>query len=203
MSAGMRQAAQAGDAAEVGRLLAAGEHPDAAKGGNSETALMQASMHGHEECVKRLVAGGADLDLQDQAPQTCWPGGTGYSALHHAALNGHVGVCRVLVGAGASVELPTNGGSWHDDEIQDAGPSDDPSRAHSTALELAEANEQTEVVAYLEAFAAAEAEKKAALLPDSPLVAEAEKAASLYENVRQLREIFGDSSDDLDLSDGV
>lgn len=112
LSAGMRQAAWAdGDAGEVGRLLAAGEHPDAVlthgithyfpdpslgyRTSYGNTALMLAACNGHEECVVRLVDGGATLDLKNR---------DGFSALHKAVMSGHLGVCRVLVGAGASVE---------------------------------------------------------------------------------------------------
>lgn len=86
--------AEAGDAAQVGRLLDAGAPPDAkAQGG--ETALMRAAARGHREVVERLIAAGAKVDATTDA---------GNTALMFAAARGHVELLQLLLARGARAE---------------------------------------------------------------------------------------------------
>lgn len=101
MSQELFAAAQAGDAAQISSLLAAGgDHAATDEAG--ETALMHAAHAGHVDAVKALIAAGADVKAK--SPQ-------GWTALARAAYNGdtergYVEVIEVLHDAGAAVDEP-------------------------------------------------------------------------------------------------
>ena len=101
MSQELFAAAQAGDAAKISSLLAAGsDHAAIDEAG--ETALMHAAHAGHVAAVKALIAAGADV--KTRSPQ-------GWTALARAAYNGetergYVEVIEILHDAGAAVDEP-------------------------------------------------------------------------------------------------
>ena len=70
-------------------LLHAGADKDA-KGNGGNTALMYASMFGHESCVRALLEAGADKEAKDK---------DGKTALMHASERGHEAVVTVLRGS--------------------------------------------------------------------------------------------------------
>ena len=90
---------QEGRPEEVKTLLAAGADPEYKDYGN--TALHIASKNGHEDCVKNLIAGGADVQA---------PGVGELTALHWASMRGHHKVVQILLEAKASVESKGYGG---------------------------------------------------------------------------------------------
>eukprot|EP01045_Picozoa_sp_COSAG04_P021598 COSAG04_NODE_2341_length_4295_cov_5.618061_3_plen_810_part_00 len=120
-------AADAGEAAEVRVLLAAGADPDAADE-NGDTALYWAAYYGHEEVVAALAEGGADLDKASA-------GGTPLMA---AAFDGSSGVVRRLLELGAD-HTPVGTGEFSEGK---------------TALEVAEEMGNEEEAAVLREWAA-------------------------------------------------
>ncbi|KAJ9440250.1 hypothetical protein DIPPA_01611, partial [Diplonema papillatum] len=68
-----------------------------AGGGVGWTALDIASLHGHSEVVKELIAAGANVDVQHKD--------NGRTALHRASHNGHLQVVKELIAAGANVDV--------------------------------------------------------------------------------------------------
>ncbi|UCD52660.1 MAG: ankyrin repeat domain-containing protein, partial [Phycisphaerales bacterium] len=88
----------------VERLLATGTDPDACDlHVDDSTALLKAIVHGHEETVKVLLAGGADVDGKN---------GAGITPLLVAVCMDDRAVAELLVDAGANVSLE---GSSDDD----------------------------------------------------------------------------------------
>jgi ankyrin repeat protein len=90
-------AAVAGDAAELGRLLA--QHPAklAITGGEWDRPLLHlAAAGGHMACVELLLARGFDASLRDRVDRA--------TALHWAALGGHLDVVERLLAAGVDID---------------------------------------------------------------------------------------------------
>jgi len=87
------QQAQAGNLAEVTRLLKKGVNPNA-KDGNDYTALYFAAYKGHKEVVQLLLEKGADVNAA---------GNTKYTPLHGAAMGGHKEIVELLILKGADV----------------------------------------------------------------------------------------------------
>ena len=95
-------AAERGELARVEALIA--WHADvsmAAIGINSGTALSHASMNGHVEVVRALLAEGVGVDAATN---------DGSTALIFASFKGHVEVVRALLAAGADKHLSANNG---------------------------------------------------------------------------------------------
>jgi uncharacterized protein len=90
-------AVNAGDAALVKSLLAAGANPNAA-GYNGRTVLMRAASTGRAEVVRALLDAGADVDAKKE---------NGATALVLAVFFGHAEIVRVLLAAGADPFVPT------------------------------------------------------------------------------------------------
>ena len=109
-------------AARVGRieavelLLAAGVDVNAADTFQHETALMRAAAEGHAVVVDRLLAAGADPNLQARVTElkerknADHPSG-GFSALMWAVRNGHVDIVHRLVAGGADLNLRNGDGA--------------------------------------------------------------------------------------------
>ena len=87
------QQAQAGNLAEVNRLLRKGANPNA-KDGNDYTALYFAAHKGHKDVVLLLLEKGADVNAA---------GNTKYTPLHGAAMGGHTDIAELLISKGADV----------------------------------------------------------------------------------------------------
>ncbi|HEX8502169.1 MAG TPA: ankyrin repeat domain-containing protein [Pyrinomonadaceae bacterium] len=100
-------AAEAGDAAAVARLLAAGAPADARLAHGGETPLMRAAARGHEGVACVLLDAGADVSAQRA---------DGFSPLILAVFFGHYAVVRLLVergaDAGARTGLGTTAARW-------------------------------------------------------------------------------------------
>ncbi len=101
MPESLLDAAAAGDADGLRKLLAAGADCNA-RDGDGATALMLAAHAGAIELVKTLIAAGADVNATDER---------GWGALMKAAYNadldrGFADVAQVLIDAGANVEAP-------------------------------------------------------------------------------------------------
>ena len=64
------------------------------------TPLMNAAQNAHEDVVRVLLEGGANVDRVD---------GDGETALHIAAMFGHPDICRLLLDWGAKVDTPDKG----------------------------------------------------------------------------------------------
>eukprot|EP00756_Hemistasia_phaeocysticola_P057848 Hpha_TRINITY_DN34457_c0_g1::TRINITY_DN34457_c0_g1_i1::g.96049::m.96049 len=97
--AAMVDAACAGDAGVVERILLAGVDADASVGG--EPALHIAAEEGQLEVVRRLVKLGATVDLADNEGRT---------ALHAAARNNRMAVAAYLISNGAEVDRADGNG---------------------------------------------------------------------------------------------
>lgn len=80
----------------VGRLLQAGASPDS-QTSTGLTALAAAATDGHVACVVKLIAAGADINLQGGREKS--------TALLLAARGGHRNVCEKLLDAGADTAL--------------------------------------------------------------------------------------------------
>jgi len=104
LDAALIKAAGAGDVGAVKRLLAAGAYVDAgadeelvgfnANGDLGYTALGNASMFGHINVVKALIAASADVDAHFGFMARA-------TALRYAAERGHIEIVRLLLSAGA------------------------------------------------------------------------------------------------------
>jgi ankyrin repeat protein len=92
-------ASEAGEVAEVARLVGAGHDIDA-RDGYGQTALMRAAHAGRSDAVRWLIANGADLDHTSKF---------GLSALMLAVIAGHPRIVRVLVAAGADTTIKGTG----------------------------------------------------------------------------------------------
>lgn len=95
----MIPAIEAGDAAAVAALLAAGAHANDRAAAHSDSPLLVlASDYGHVEVVDLLLRHGADPCAVDT---------DGWSALHFAAARGNAAIVRRLVAGGASLVQKT------------------------------------------------------------------------------------------------
>jgi ankyrin repeat protein len=110
-------AARAGDAESIRLLLEAGADPNASDNKHGETARIWAAAENHGDAIRKLVAGGADPDLQaralDLAPMdwvqigmvsTILPTG-GMSALMYAARQDSRDAALALAEVGANLDL--------------------------------------------------------------------------------------------------
>jgi ankyrin repeat protein len=95
------EAAKAGDAAEVEKLLEQGADVNA-KGKYGMTALMVAVEGGHTETVKALIDAGADVNAKNIDGWTAW------TALMWAVMEGHTEIVKVLIESGAEVNAREN-----------------------------------------------------------------------------------------------
>jgi hypothetical protein len=103
----MIEAAQAGDAAGVERLI--GESPDlaSARGPDGISAILRARYHGHAWIAERLADAVVELDVFEAAAlgrATRAEAGDGFTALHLAAFFGQLEVAAVLLEHGAAVD---------------------------------------------------------------------------------------------------
>jgi ankyrin repeat protein len=123
-------AAETGDAQGVRQALAAGAKVDAydeREKSSGRTALMLATMAGHDAILKALLDAGATVDRREQTQQAnkrdlagmakmmgfghlvkTMPGALGLTALMLAAWAGHPGAVRTLLAAGADPSLRDN-----------------------------------------------------------------------------------------------
>jgi ankyrin repeat protein len=117
----MLAAAEAGDIAEVDRLLATSPALAAAKGADGVSAIMRARYHGHAWLAERLADATGELDLfeaaalgrvgrieelTDAAPAAlAAEAADGFTALHLAAFFGHLEAAAVLLGRGAAPDV--------------------------------------------------------------------------------------------------
>src|SRR5258708_11509735 len=94
----LEKAAQAGDLAEVQRLLASGADPND-RGGVFGSPLNAAALRNHNaEVIRALITAGANPNGRRDEGNTCWS-----SPLWNAASMGDVENTRTLVDSGASV----------------------------------------------------------------------------------------------------
>ena len=95
-------AAEAGDAAEVARLLASGASADERRAPGGETPLMRAAAGGHEDVARALLDAGADA---------CARRADGFTPLILAVFFGHEGVVRLLLERGVDASARTSLGA--------------------------------------------------------------------------------------------
>jgi ankyrin repeat protein len=93
-------ACQNGNAAIVGRLLAAGANPNTTLRG-SESALTTAARTGRPGPIRLLIEHGADVDAKDRKDQT---------AIMWAAAEGNLAAVELLLQAGADYKTPLDSG---------------------------------------------------------------------------------------------
>ena len=89
--------AEAGDIEQVRNLLDKGFSVHAEIGGN--TALYLATVEGHEDIVRLLLAAGAEIEAQNRR---------GLRPLHMAALNGYDTLVELFIDRGAEVNIKDN-----------------------------------------------------------------------------------------------
>jgi ankyrin repeat protein len=104
----LRDAAAAGDVAEVRRLLKAGLDPSALPPDGDDTALIAAVYASRADIVRLLIKAGADVN-------DGWPS----KPLGIAAGRGDLEVVRALIAGGADVHLPDDSGDTPLDEAVD------------------------------------------------------------------------------------
>ena len=97
INAKLLEAANAGDATEVERLLEKGADVNA-KAKDGMTALMAAALFDHTEIAEALIGAGADVNVKAEE---------GLTALMLAAAYGHIKTVRILIDAGARVDAET------------------------------------------------------------------------------------------------
>ena len=119
-----QEAARAGDATTLTRLIAAGADVDSLDR-HGQTALMLAARNGHTEAVRALLDAGAALDHTAKYH---------LSALMLAVINDRHTIVELLVAAGADARIRGTGA---------------PGFAGKTALDLAEDLGRTDLVALL------------------------------------------------------
>ncbi|GBP38784.1 Ankyrin repeat domain-containing protein 29 [Eumeta japonica] len=87
------------------------------------TPLILAAAMGHEDCVRELLAQGADPACcrTSSARVGVWPGQTGTSALFFAAQGGFLEVARALLHAGAAIDAPSTNCAYMWPRLQDGG----------------------------------------------------------------------------------
>ncbi len=95
---GLLEAARSGDADAVRSRLAAGAHPDGARG-DGMTALHWAAERGHEDVARGLMEAGARVDMATRVGA--------YTPLHLAARRGSEGIVKRLLEAGADPDVRT------------------------------------------------------------------------------------------------
>jgi uncharacterized protein len=95
---GLHAAAVRDDAAEIGRLLAAGANPDA-RDGNGRTALHVAAFISHAAAARALVAGGAQANALDAQR---------YDIVTIAAVKNDVAMLRLALALGTSARNVTS-----------------------------------------------------------------------------------------------
>lgn len=125
----LRDAASAGDLAELKRLVQEGV-PVNDRSAFNNTALLYAAMHGKRECLRFLINNGADVNIANDS---------GYTPLICAAKIGDHEAVKMLLEAGAET-----GHALKDDE-DDSTP-----KTQRTALTLAARNQHPRVVELLE-----------------------------------------------------
>ena len=116
----LMRAAKQGHVHVVSLLLSLGAEVNARRKDTGTTALHEAAMHGREQCVKILLAGGADACVQDEG---------GSHALHFAAQGwslfcdqpGKVDVAGRLLDASVDVNARNNKGQSASDIAQNEG----------------------------------------------------------------------------------
>ena len=84
---------QVKDIGVIKALLKVKVHPDADAYDDGCTSLLNATRHGHVDCVKVLLKAGADVEM------ACWDNET---ALEVAVEGGHTEIVRLLLEAGAA-----------------------------------------------------------------------------------------------------
>jgi ankyrin repeat protein len=125
MNKAWQKATHMGDVETVRAMFAIAKHLNS-RDEHGQTALMNAARQGHVELVRFLVGEGADLDVRAKY---------GLTALMLAIVNGHTGIAMALVRAGADVTRRGSGA---------------PGFAGKTAVDLARARNQSELVSVLE-----------------------------------------------------
>jgi ankyrin repeat protein len=125
MNEAWKRATGSGDLVAIRALLDVPENLDS-RDEHGQTALMNAARSGRAEVVTCLIEQGADLDVAAKY---------GLTALMLAIVNGHTGIAMALVRAGADVTRRGSGA---------------PGFAGKTAVDLARARNQSELVSVLE-----------------------------------------------------
>lgn len=95
-------ASEMGDAEALRELCLIGAPVNWQDNKQRRTPLLAAARHGHEACVKALLAAGADPSLGNEA---------GTAPLHLAAAAGRLTLLKLLLEAGAPVQLQDNSGN--------------------------------------------------------------------------------------------
>lgn len=93
-------AVRAGNAKQVKKLIKSGADVNA-KDDEGKTALMWASMYGHNDMIKFLIKNGADVNAKDN---------NGNTALMFASKYGHDDIVKLLTEAGADANIKNNEG---------------------------------------------------------------------------------------------
>lgn len=100
-AADIHDAAQAGDNAEIEKLLKKGVDVNA-RDKNGETPLYEAATNGYTEIVELLISKGADVNAKDN---------DGITALHLSAWNNNSEMVAILIAKGADVNIKKNDGN--------------------------------------------------------------------------------------------
>ncbi len=96
------KAIEEADYEKIDRLLKKGANPNVRSvDGNENTLLMLAALNNDKKIIDMLIAGKANLDLQDHI---------GVTAVHHATVMRNTGVVRQLINAGANVSIADKNG---------------------------------------------------------------------------------------------
>ena len=91
------EAVEDGDAARVTEVLKAFKADINTPGPDGDTALHLACLYGHEDCVRALLAGGADANAVNKED--------GSTALHDAAAGGYLEICEIILEKGNAKKL--------------------------------------------------------------------------------------------------
>eukprot|EP00747_Dinoflagellata_sp_TGD_P197189 gnl/TRDRNA2_/TRDRNA2_68259_c0_seq1.p1 gnl/TRDRNA2_/TRDRNA2_68259_c0~~gnl/TRDRNA2_/TRDRNA2_68259_c0_seq1.p1 ORF type:complete len:180 (+),score=47.69 gnl/TRDRNA2_/TRDRNA2_68259_c0_seq1:3-542(+) len=97
------EAAGLGELEDTENFLAQGTDPNEASDEDGKTGLHCAAARGHEQVVKVLIAGRADVQPVDMR---------GNTPLHYAAAHGHASVVKLLLDAGASAAVANAKGNY-------------------------------------------------------------------------------------------
>ena len=100
----LHDAAKAGDADRVGRLIEQGADVDSKNYRLGLTPLHLAAAEGHTAVVERLIASGAEVDARIR---------NGFTPLFEAARKGHLAVVDLLIQKGADVDAIGGRGPLH------------------------------------------------------------------------------------------
>ena len=108
----LHEAAENGDVARIGSLIAAGH--DVNERVNHRTPLHRAACYGRLAAVVALIGAGAEIDARNVY---------GWTPLHHAALNGRWRIVPVLIAAGADLRAETDDSVtiWHMAHLENRG----------------------------------------------------------------------------------